>query len=442
MKRPLWFLTGALPLLVLIALGCSKKSNDSVSPGTTDANGVYTQQQGAITLVKYNGPRDSTPMVPDSAIAALVKGNTAFATDLYHKITTSGSNILISPYSLSTALSMAWCGAHGGTESDMAATLHFAADQTTLPSACDALDLALASHAATGGFELHIVNQAWGEKTYAFLPGYLRVLSANYGAGMLLLDFVNSPDPSRQTINTWVASQTQACIQNLIPAGAIDNTTRLVLTNAIYFEAQWADTFQHEQTQDGTFYRGTGDSITTKIMHRNGACSYGAGSGYCAVRLPYKGNETSMLIILPDSGAMAQVESGLSADFIASVRSSLQSTPLAICLPKFTFGTGSIAMKTPLSSLGMGSAFSDTADFSGIDGTRLLRIGDVYHKAYVAVDERGTVAAAATAVIINTGVAEPPPTVFNANRPFIFLIQDDPTGAVLFLGKLADPSQQ
>ena len=234
-------------LLAIIGSGCNKKSNNPVDPGTTDANGIFTQQQGSITLKKFSGGRDTTPGVSDSAVASLVQGHTAFAIDLYNKIATGAANTFFSPYSLSTALAMTWGGAEGRTEQDMASVLHFPAPQAALHAECDALDLALTAHAAAGGFELHIVNQIWGEKTFTFLPDYIKLLTINYGAPLLLLDFVNSPDPSRQTINAWIGDQTQQRIQNLIPQGGIDDLTRLVLTNAIYFKAQWADTFQSRE---------------------------------------------------------------------------------------------------------------------------------------------------------------------------------------------------
>lgn len=207
----------ALSIILGIAgSGCGKKNDTTFGPGTTDADGVYTQQQGAITLERFSTGRDTTPGVSDSAVASLVKGHTAFAMDLYHKLATGTANLFFSPYSLSTALAMTWGGARGQTEQDMATVLHFPAPQEALHAECDALDLALTAHAEACGFELHIVNQLWGETTWTFLPDYLKLLSVNYGAGMLLLDFLHSPGPSTQVINSWVASQTQQRIQNLI----------------------------------------------------------------------------------------------------------------------------------------------------------------------------------------------------------------------------------
>jgi serpin B len=438
------FLTLPLVLslfLAVLEIGCSNKGNNPFGPGTTDSYGIFTQQQGSITLKKYSGGRDSTPAVSDSALLALVQGNTTFAIDLYNKLVTGTVNTFFSPYSMSTALAMTWGGAEGQTAQDMATVLHFPGPLAALHQEWDALDLALTAHAATAGFELHIVNQVWGEKTMAFLPDYIKLLTINYGAPLLLLDFINSPDPSRQEINAWVGAQTQQQIQNLIPQGGIDTTTRLVLTNAIYFKAQWADTFQAENTDSRIFYRSDADSIAVNFMNRVGSYAYYADSEFSAVKLPYKGNATSMLIILPAKDQMAQVASGISTAFLGAVRSSLQSTDLSISLPKFSFSTGSIAMSAPLISLGMASAFSGTADFSGIDGLHDLRIKEVYHKAYVAVNEYGTTAAAATAVVVKAGAVAPSPISFFADRPFIFLICDEPTGAVLFMGELVDPSQ-
>ena len=427
--------------ITMLSLDCAKNALSPDNPSSTNNTGVSTQTQGAITLEKYNADRDTAPNVSSADIASLSDGNSAFAVDMYKKITGANDNVFFSPYSISIALAMTWGGARNQTERDMASVLHFPFPQAQLHSAFNALDLALVRHARTSGFELHIVNQLWGEKTYTFLPDYLKMVSVDYGAAMRLLDFIGNPEPSRVVINTWVADSTNQRITDLIPAGIIDAVTRLVLTNAIYFKAQWADTFFSSDTRDNTFCRSQGDSLLTKFMQREGDYRYDSTADYQAVELPYKGEATSMLIVLPAPGKMAQVEASLSTAFLRSVFPSLHSTRVSVCLPKFKFTTKSVSLSEILQSLGMAVAFGDNADFSGINGTGGLCIGDVFHKAFVQVDENGTEAAAATAVVVRDAMVMPPPVFFMANRPFIFLIRDVQTNAILFIGKLNDPSQ-
>lgn len=429
--------------LLLFCPDCAKNTVSGNDQVTIDNNNVSTQTQGAITVKKYNSDRDTTPVVSSADVSLLAAGNTAFAMDMYKQLTGAAGNVFFSPYSISLALAMTWGGARTQTEQDMASVLHFPLPQAELHPAFNALDLALNRHAQTSGFELHIVNQLWGEKTYTFLPDYLKLVSVNYGADMCLLDFMGNPDPSRLVINSWVSDQTSQRINDLLPQGSIDVTTRLVLTNAIYFKAQWADTFGSNHTVDNVFYRSESDSITTKFMNRIGSYSYVATAEYQAIEMPYKGLSTSMLIILPASGKLAQVEAGLSAGFLTTLFSSMQPTSMSLNLPKFKFTTESISLADILKSLGMATAFGNQADFSGMDGTRNLCIGDVFHKAFVAVDEKGTEAAAATAVImVPTSIQEPPPIFFVANRAFIFLIRDIQTNTVIFMGKLTDPTKE
>lgn len=443
MNRTVHFvLAAAASSFIAFCPNCAKNGVGSIDPGSIDSSGVSTQTQGAITVKKFNADRDTAPDVSSADISSLSDGNSAFAVDMYKKLTVNTGNVFFSPYSISIALAMTWGGARNQTEQDMAATLHFPFPQAQLCAAFNALDLALLRHAQTSGFELHIVNQLWGEKTYSFLPDYLKLVSVNYGAAMRLLDFINNPDPSRIVINTWVADSTSQRITDLIPQGDIDATTRLVLTNAIYFKAQWADTFYSNDTHDNVFYRSQGDSITTKFMNRQGIYNYDSTADYQAIEMPYLGNEISMVIVLPSAGKMSEVEANLSSVFLTNLFTSMQPTYLNLYLPKFMFTTGSINLSDILKSLGMAVAFSyGTADFSGMDGTHNLYIGNVVHKAFVAVDEKGTEAAAATAVIMAGSAVEIQPLLFNANRPFIFLIRDVQTNAILFIGKLNDPSQ-
>jgi serpin B len=403
---------------------------------------IVTTTDGAVIIKFYNCGRDSQPNVAQGEMAALVNGNTAFAIDLYKKVANDTGNIFFSPYSVSIALAMTWGGAKGETATDMASALHFTLPQTSLHNAFDALDLSLAAESEKGGFALSIVNQLWGEKTSMFLPDYLKLTETFYGAPLRLLDFINNPDPSRIVINSWVSDQTNGRIQDLLPGGSIKNSSRLVLTNAIYFKAQWADTFSANNTCNQTFYSGQ-SSFATPFIHQKYSYHFFMNNDYRAIELPYKGNDIAMDIILPDTGKMALVEAKLSPDFITGVIGSLQSCQVDAAIPKFKFSTPSIRMKDMLASLGMAVAFDPrNADFSGIDGTRSLCIGDVIHKAFVAVDEKGTEAAAATAVVMRYTSSMQEPIIqqtFYADHPFIFLIRDVKTGAVLFMGKVTKP---
>jgi serpin B len=439
MKPKLSFSCMVAGMVFLFIASCGNSPKVSDTNRQPDDQGIITTQEGSVTVKSYADGRDSLPSSSAENINALIKGNTDFALDMYKKLSTADTNMFFSPYSISIALAMTWAGARGQTESEMASALHFSLDQAQLHPAFNDLDLALKAQAQKDGFELNIVNQLWGEKTYQFLPDYLKTVSVNYGASMRLLDFMNSPEPSRLVINDWVSDQTKTRIQDLIPEGAIIPLTRLVLTNAIYFKAQWADTFYKENTRERMFYR-SNDSLPAQFMHKSAGYQYAANADYCALEMPYKGNGISMMIILPEPGKMPSVESGLTSDFLAGISGSMQNILVNVAIPKFKFTTTSASLKNILISLGMTSAFSGAADFSGIDGMRDLYIQDAIHKAFVAVDERGTEAAAATAVIIGIrSVPIPPPISFTANRPFIFLIRDNATGTVLFMGKLVNP---
>jgi serpin B len=442
MKSMKSLLSIAVGICFIFTAGCGQNSLISDNNGTTkiiDNQGIVTTQEGSITVESSSRGRDTLPFASLSDINELEKGNTEFAFDMYKKLSKPDSNLFFSPYSISIALAMTWAGARGQTESEMATTLHFDLDQAHLHPAFDALDLGLSARCQNDGFELHVMNQLWGEKTYQFLPDYINTASASYGASLRLLDFINNPDPSRLIINSWVSDQTNSRVQDLLAPGTISDSTRLVLTNAIYFNAQWADTFHKESTYDQMFCTGS-DSVPVKFMHKEAGYRYVANSDLSALEVPYKGNNLSMLFILPQQGKTASVESSLSSDMISSLAELMLQTQVIVAIPKFKFTTSSTSLKDILGSLGMVSAFSDAADFSGIDGTRLLRISDVIHKAFVAVDERGTEAAAATAVIMVAGSAfNPNPVYFTLDRAFIFLIRDTTTGTVLFMGKVAKP---
>jgi serpin B len=400
---------------------------------------------GAQADARSDAPREMDPAVPPADVGELVTGNSGFAFDLYQALRESEGNLFYSPHSISLALAMTYAGARAETEGQMADTLQFTLPQERLHPAWNALDQVLSSRGegAAGkdgeGFRLNIVNAIWGQTGFDFLQAFLDTLAVNYGAGLRLLDFQNDPEGSRQTINDWVAEQTEGRIEDLIPAGAIDDLTRMVLTNAIYFNAAWRYPFDEAATQDGTFHLPDGGEVTVPMMRQTEYLGYAEGEGYQVVDLPYDGNELSMVLLVPDESTFAEFERSLDAGTVDGILGDLRRNQVALTMPKFEFDA-KLGLANTLAAMGMPDAFSGSADFSGMTGERDLFISDVVHQAFVSVDEAGTEAAAATAVIMKLTSAPEPATELTVDRPFIFFIRDIETGAILFVGRVVDPS--
>jgi len=398
-------------------------------------------------MVRSEKERVTTPDVNEAELAELVASTSAFAFDLYQAIRESDSNLFCSPYSISLALAMTYAGAREVTQQQMADTLHFAFPQARLHPAFNALDLELASrsegpeHQGEEGFKLNIANSIWGQSGYSFLADFLDILAENYGAGLRILDFSNAPEDSRITINDWVSDETKGKIEDLLFPGSITSDTRLVLTNAIYFNAAWLSPFEIKLTHDGTFYLPDGGQVTVPMMEQEDHLRYEKGEGYQAVELPYSGRELAMIVLLPDAGSFTEFEGSLDADRFASLAANLAPETVHLTMPKFVTES-TLSLKETLSEMGMQDAFLlEVANFSGMDGSRLLFIGDVIHRAFVSVDEAGTEAAAATAItMVGTALEEPPPPAeMRIDRPFIFAIRDIKTGAILFVGRVLNP---
>jgi serpin B len=389
--------------------------------------------------------RETSPEVAGQDLDGLVDGNSAFAFDLYQILREDRENVFYSPYSISVALAMTYAGARGETERQMADALCFSLTQDHLHPAFNGLDLGLArrGEGAQGkdgeGFRLNVVNAIWGQAGYPFLPEYLDVLAENYGAGLRVLDFSSAPEESRVTINDWVGEQTEGRIEDLIPAGAIDAMTRLVLTNAIYFNAAWGSPFESSLTADGPFHLLGGGEVTVPMMKQTESFGYTRGEGYQAVELPYDGHELSMVVLLPDAGEFDPFEDALDAGRVDAIVGDLLYRQVALTLPRFEVESD-FSLADALSALGMPEAFTNGADFSGMTGDRDLFISEVVHKAFVSVDEAGTEAAAATAVVMEKMALPEEPVEVTVDRPFIFLIRDIQTGAILFVGRIVDPS--
>jgi serpin B len=406
--------------------------------------GLLAPVAGSSVAVSDN-PRDRSPVVAPEAASGLAAGNSAFAFDLYRRLTSEDGNLFFSPYSISTALAMTYAGAAGETADQMARTLHFDLPGEALHAAFNAyaLDLEARAKADVDGtpFELSIANSLWGQDGFAFQPEFLDLLAENYAAGMRLVDFVADPEASRQVINRWVSDETRKRIEDLIPEGAIDSMTRLVLANAIYFKASWMSAFDPDATVSEAFHRLSGDTVDVPMMHADESYAYVVGDGYQAIDLPYQSGEMSMFILLPDEGRFEAFQDALGPNQLEQALGQMTYGQVRLGLPRFTYESA-FSLKDALEGLGMTDAFDpDRADFSGMDGNRDLYISSVQHKAFVAVDEKGTEAAAATAVIM--GVTSAPagePITLTIDRPFIYLIRDGQTGSILFLGRVVDPS--
>ena len=427
-----------LPAIIL--LGCGKLPEISSPTAPPPA-----ETPSATEEVRSEKTRVTVHLATDSELTDLAHGNNALAFGLYQELREEDGNLFYSPYSISLALAMTYAGARGETERQISNTLHFILPQDKLHPAFNALDLQLASRGegSSGkdgkGFRLNIANAIWGQQGYDFLQDFLDKLAENYGAGMKIANFNEAPENSRFAINDWVAHQTEDKIKDLIPSGAIDNYTRLVLTNAIYFNAAWLYPFDEKATAEGDYHLLNGSSIKVPMMRQAESFGYAKGTGYQAVELLYDGSEISMAILLPDKGNFEPFENTLNAELVSQISEDLSHEHVELTMPSFEF-EAQFKLAATLQKIGMTDAFDpQLADFSGMDGTKELFISDAFHKAFVLVDEKGTEAAAATAGVVGIISVPPPPIVVAVDRPFIFLIRDIATNTTLFVGRVMDP---
>ena len=383
-----------------------------------------------------------------SDLVAVAEGNNAFAVDLYGKLRAVAKvdeNIFLSPVSISTALAMTYAGARGKTAEEMAKALHIPDDQTGAHAALGALLRELDELGKTKGCKVRTANALWGAKGEPFLPEFLKLVKDNYGGGLERLDFAGAPEESRKTINAWVEKKTEDKIKDLLMKGDITPATVLVLTNAIYFKGDWDVQFDKKLTKLDAWQRiGPGSSVAPApgvwLMNRSGSMPYLKGDGFQAVELPYVGKSLSMVVFLPDAlDGLPAFEKSLAPDKLGEWLKGLRKAEVNLALPKFTMTVGYVLSGT-LAEMGMPLAFTRAADFSGINGKRDLFISLVIHKAFVAVNEEGTEAAAATAVIMPAGEA-PRVVEFRADHLFFFLIRDNKTGSILFMGRVVNPKE-
>ncbi len=395
-------------------------------------------------MAESSKSREMNPNIPGADLSTLVDGNNTFALDIYRSLRSENGNLILSPFSMSLALAMTYAGARGETESQMADVLHFTQPQATLHPAFNALDLALEKKPLTldkdqEPMTLNLANSVWAEQTFPFQQDFLDTIALNYGAGVRLVDFKNQFEPARKDINNWVEDETKNKIKDLLPAGSLNADTRMVLVNAIYFKADWLNQFDANSTYDAKFNLLDGSQSDVKMMSNHDFIPYYAGDGFQAVELSYAGETAAMDIILPDEGNFESFESSFNKEVYDAMISGFQPKSVSLGLPKFSF-TKDFSLSDTLKGMGMPDAFDgNAADFSGMTGKKDLFVSNVIHKAFVAVDEKGTEAAAATAVTMELAGAAMPDVVFTADRPFIFIIRDTVNGQILFMGRVLNP---
>jgi serpin B len=464
--------------LFLFALaGCGGSTSAGSTPETTrdggnvavDGGDTVTVNGQSVPVAKSTKERAAAPDITSSAVTGAVSANNAFAVDLYGQLRAKAAtdNLLTSPISASLALTMTYAGALGTTATQMATAMHYGPAASTIFDGQNALSQALASRGqaafeadsktakmqeqaapSESDYQLQVVNSVWGEKTYTWNAPFLDILAEDYGTGVYLEDFVNDFDPARVLINDWVSAETANKINNLLPEGSLDKDTRMVLVNAIHLKLPWANPFDSSQTASQPFTTAAGTTVQNPFMNQTGTMSYVDDGQAQIVGLPLANNQIAVVVALPH-GDLATYEASLTAGS-AGIAMPTASNLVALSVPKVTFTSPTFSLATALGAMGMPVAFDPAnADFKGLctsppDGDNLY-ISDVLQKAMIAMQETGVEAAAATAVIMAgaSGISEPQPTPIpmTVNRPYVLSIVDVPTGTVLFLGHIVDPTQ-
>lgn len=386
----------------------------------------------------------------ETRVMELAGRNTRFACELFRAVGASGGNLFVSPYSLSTALAMTRAGAAGETAKQMDAVLHlprefpavFREMVAQLHDAPQVPEEGGRGRATVPAYTLAVANGIFSQKGWSFLDAFRKVVAEDFASEFQEVDF-KVPEQARSAINQWVEAKTKDRIKDIVPAGLPRPDTRMALANAIHFKASWAEPFSEEMTADGPFAVAPGKDVVAKRMKKTGRFAYAETEDALWVEIPYRANETSMVILLPKAkDGLDAIVSKLDGEKLSTAMRSLASRKIALELPRFTF-TSELDASSALSRLGMTDAFmAGKADFTGITTQEPLFIGAVLHKAFVAVDEKGTEAAAATVVLMRAGSAPRPdePTPFVVDHPFLFLIRHRKTGAVLFMGRVTDPT--
>lgn len=404
----------------------------------------------AILLIAGCTSPDAKHQLNDSGatlkkVQSLVNGQNTFAFNLYGKIADDPQNleknVFFSPYSIATALSMVYEGARGVTADEMQNMLYLPVDANERLSATARIYNQL--NKSDKQYILNTANALWTQKDYLFLDSYLSTVKNYYGGSATNVDFVRNGSDAVRQINSWAAQNTNNRIPQVLDEKMDTSALRLVLTNAIYFKGKWEKEFKKEATYPQAFYKNNGSEIQAPFMHKQEKLKYADTNDYEILEIPYEGKELSMIILLPKKDAPQEKKQAISQSDANELIEGMYSTTVNVSLPKFTFRTHYDLGKT-LEQLGMILAFSDVADFSGMDGKKDLAVSFVLHDTFVEVNEEGTEAAAVTTIgIVATSVGPPRDVVdFVADHPFIFIIRDNTTGAFLFMGKVNDPVLQ
>ncbi|MGE4554987.1 MAG: serpin family protein [Candidatus Paceibacterota bacterium] len=423
-------------LLITSGIIFYEKITPSIAPTTT-----YPSQ---LTLPKTTSPQPTFPKPQPTEIKNLVETNNQFALDYYQQLRRENEeNIFFSPLSISSAFLMTYEGAKGETAKQIQSVFYFPEDSNLRRQEFSSIFKEI--NKKDKKYQLSIANALWIQKDYPIANDFLTVVQNYYQGKAQNLDFIRDPEDSRVTINNWVENQTNNKIKNLIPQGLIDNLTRLVLTNAIYFKGEWVKQFDKNLTQEEDFTTDEGKIVQVPMMRRldkEAIFPYWENKDLQILEMPYSGNDLSMLILLPKNNDLSKLEDLLTLKNISEWKKNLEEQQVEVYIPKFKFET-KYFMKEDLEKMGMSLPFSDQADFSGITSYELLKIDQAIHQAFIEVNEEGTEAAAATAIgIVATGISPETPKipVFRVDHPFIFLIQHKNSGAILFIGRVANPN--
>ena len=387
---------------------------------------------------------EASPVAADDQATA-VAGDNEFAVALYGQLRGQSGNLFFSPESISTALAVTYAGARGDTAAEMAKSLHFTLPPERMHPAMGALLTGL--NAPHDAYQLSVANALWAEQDYKFLDAFLKLTESDYAAGFHPVDFKGASEAARLTINQWVEQKTDNKIKDLLQPGVVSPATRLVLTDAIYFKAEWQTQFESTATENEDFHLSAAQTVKAPLMHRSGSYKYFDGGTFQILELPYKSGELSMIVFLPKiMDGLPAFEKSLTASKTRLWMSRLQpASRVIVTFPKFKV-TEQFGLGSTLSAMGMPKAFDkNAADFSGMTGDRELFLSAVIHKAFIDVNEAGTEAAAATAaVMVGMAMRAPdptPPPEFRADHPFMFLIRDNRSGGILFMGRVADPTK-
>jgi serpin B len=437
-----------LPMLPLLAMPLVSAACDPPPAGAPSSAQPAPGSPEAVApqLAPASGP-DAAPPSSDE-LAAMARGDNAFALDLYGKARAQKGNLAMSPLSIAAALTMTWAGARGETAAQMKKVLHIdgAPDR-----AIDVAGKLVAGYEAPGAsVTLRVANRLFGAKGYAFDPAYLDHVKAAFGAPLEPLDFAGATDDARRRINAWIAQQTQDRIKDLVPSGGLTSQTRLVLTNAIYFLGDWAQPFKQEATGPAPFFAAPTASKDVPTMHQTASFRFASSDGVELLEMPYQGGGLAMTLALPAAAdGLDAVEARLSPAVLDAWIGALAPTKVVVSLPKIVIDPAdALSLGGLLVALGMPLAFdADRADFTGMTRPPApadrLYLSKVFHKAFVKVDEKGTEAAAATAVVMTPkSVMRPvqPPVEFKADHPFLFFLRDTRSGVILFMGRVSDPA--